>query len=340
MPFKSLPPLLLFCGTLFCFYGSLHAQKTLQPKEKREYALKLLQKYNAEGWKIIKQVDSMALHPPFDRFAEGDTEFDVRNAVGTMVHEMNHSYGALLAWKMKPKEAKNYMCYYLADDDHRLVRYTPVFPTEQMGRTIPKNLRTFRFETYIFNPKEKIPLTSNVLGIYGLLDEWVAYYQGTLTDVKMHCWYEENTPGNAEDWYDYFSNVGSAINAHQEFRFYCLAYLLHAQRHHPDMYKEMMQNQEMVETFLKVNELFSKLLLNYDIIKDGVFTKLRAKGVKIIEDDEWIFLNRYGAGNYLTEYKILEKEMAKPAYQQMLQNLKNANKIALYKSPQPQRGAK
>jgi len=310
-----------------CLFAN--AQQKLQPKQKRTYALELLKKYNPEGWMILRQVDSLAFRHPYDQYVEGDTEFDVRNGLGTIVHEMNHGYSALLAWKLKPKEAKNYICYYLGKEEYHLVKYTPVFPTEKMGKNIPKNLRTFRFETYIFNPKEEISLASNVLGIYGLMDEWVAYYHGAMTDVNMHCWYEENTPGNAEDWYDYFSNVCSAINAHQEFKFFCLSYLIYAQKYHPQEYKAMMQNHGLVQTFLQVNEEFSQLLKNYNLIKEKIFTQLREKGVKVIEEDEWIYLNRYGAGNYLTEYKLLEKEMQKLPYQQMLGNLKNANKIAL-----------
>lgn len=301
----------------------------LKPKEKREYALQLLKEYNPEGYKIIREVDSLAFRHPFDQYAEEHTAFAVRNALGTMVHEMNHGYGSLLAWKMKPKDTKNYICYYLGKGEYHLVRFTPIFRTEEMGKTIPKSLRTFRFETYIYNPKQKVELTSNVLGIYGLMDEWVAYYQGTLTDVNMHCWYEQNTDGNAEDWYDYFSNVCSAINAHQEFKFYCLSYFIHAQKHHPEIYQALLQNRELVQTFLGVNQQFGELLAGYEIIKNSVFEKLRVKGVKIIEDDEWIFLNRFGAGNFMTEYKILDKEMQKPAYQLMLRNLQNANKIAL-----------
>lgn len=314
---------------LLLIYTVSYAQQSLQPKEKRAYAMDLLKKYNPEGWKILHQVDSLAFHHPFDQYVEGNTQFDVRNSLGTIVHEMNHGYASLLAGKLKPKDAKNYMCYYLGSDEYHLVKFTPTFPTEKMGKNIPKNLRTLRFDTYVYNPKESISLASNELGIYGLMDEWVAYYHGTLTDVHMNCWYEENTPGNAEDWYDYFSNVCSAINAHEEFKFYCLSYLVYAQKYYPQEYRAMIQNHELVQTFLKVNELFDGLLGNYSIIKEKVFTKLRAKGVKVVEEDEWIYLNRYGAGNYLTEYKILEKEIQKPAYQQMLQNLKGANKIAM-----------
>ncbi|MCU0355409.1 MAG: hypothetical protein MUD08_16975 [Cytophagales bacterium] len=323
---------LIITAVVFSFV-SASAQQQLNPKEKRAYAVRLLQKYNPAGWHILRQVDSMAYRHPYDQYAEGNTEYDVRNALGTIVHEMNHGYSALLAWKLRPKDSKNHICYYLGGEEYQLVKYTPVFPTDKMGRNIPKNLRTFRFDTYIFNPKEKITLASNELGIYGLMDEWVAYYHGTLTDVNMHCWYRENTPGNAEDWYDYFQNVCSAINAHQEFKFFCLSYLIYAQKNHPAEYRAMMQNHGLVQTFVQINEMFGQLLGNYEIIKEQVFAELRAKGVKIKEDDEWIYLNRFGAGNYLSEYKLLAKELQKPAYQQMLQSLKTANKLALAETP-------
>lgn len=314
----------LWCILLVWFPSALWAQYELSPAQKRQYALDLLKEYDPEGHYVITQVNSISRVNPFDRYAEGNRAEHVREALGTMVHELNHGYSALMAWKLRPKEPDSFFCYYMGGTTYTLVQRTPVFPTEEMGKTIAKNLQTFRFETYVYNPDEKIKLTSSVLGIYGLLDEWVAYYHGTVTDVNMHKWYLTNTKGTIRDWYNYFSNVGSVITAYVEFKFFCLAYLAYAQQHYPELYRRIMENQAFVDVFLTVDERYQALVNQYGQIKDGILDSLRKKGVKVSEDDEWIVMNGQGVGNFTKEFKLLEKEIGKPVYQEIMQALQTS----------------
>jgi hypothetical protein len=303
----------------------LQAQTVLSFPQKRQYALELLKKYDPEGWHIVTKVNQLAYNNNFDRYAEGHTQNSVRDALGTIVHELNHGYSALMAWKLRPRERDKYACYYIGDSTHILVKYTPVFFTEEIGKDIRPDLHTFRFDTYVYNPKEKIQITSNVLGIYGLLDEWVAYYHGTKTDVHMYKWYEEHSKNTVEDWRNYFSTVGSVINAYVEFKFYCLAYLLHAQKHKPEVYQGIITNPEFIEVFMIVNQRYGKLVNEYLDIKKSILKKLQSKGVKVSEDEEWIFINGEGTGNFVNEYKALSREMEKPKYQEMLKNLEHVS---------------
>ena len=320
---------LLLTGLLPLFsFAPPKAPDVLSPKEKRQYALGLLQAYNPEGWYIIKMVDTLAHNNAFDRYAEGHTESAVRDALGTMVHESHHGYSALMAWRLQPRQMDKFACPYIGEGEHQLMPFTAVFPTEEMGKTVPAHLRTQRFRTYVYNPGEKIKLSSNVLGIYGLLDEWVAYYHGTVTDVNMYRWYQDNTAGTANDWYAYFSTVGSVINAHVEFKFFCLAYLAYAQKHKPAVYKEIMQNEDFIRVFLHVNRQYGNLVRSYAGIKKNILANLRAKGVKVAEDNEWIYLNRQAVGNFADEYKMLETELKKPAYQTVLTHIQASAKPA------------
>ncbi len=319
---------LLLSGILFPLVAFIPASVELTPKEKRQYALALLQEYDPEGWSIIKKVDTLAFNNAFDRYADGNTEAHVREAVGTMVHECHHGYSALMAWRLKPNNIDQYACAYLGEGKYQLIKFTPVFPTEEMGKTIPAHLRTLRFATYIYNPKEKIRLSSNTYGIYGLLDEYIAYYHGTVADVNMHRWYQEHTNGTTNDWYAYFSTVGSVINAHVEFKFYCLAYLLYAQKHKPEVYKAIIRNEDFVNVFLRTDREYGNLIKSYAGIKSKILNNLKAKGAKIGEDNEWIYLNRQAVGNFVNEYKALENELKKPAYQTMMQTLQASAKPA------------
>jgi hypothetical protein len=307
---------------------ALQAQAVLSFPQKREYALELLKKYNPEGWYIVTKVNQLAYNNHFDRYAEGNTRNNVRDALGTIVHELNHGYSALMAWKLRPRERDQYACYYIGDTTHILVKYTPVFLTEEIGKDVRPELHTFRFDTYVYNPKEKIQITSNVLGIYGLLDEWNSYYHGTKTDVYMYKWYEENSKNTVEDWRNYFSTVGSVINAYVEFKFYCLTYLLHAQKHKPEVYQAILSNPEFIEVFMIVNQRYGNLVSEYLTIKKNILKKLQNKGVKVSEDEEWIFMNGEGTGNFVNEYKVLSREMEKPQYQEMMKNLQQVSQAS------------
>jgi hypothetical protein len=311
-------------GLLFLLPILAQSQTVLTAQQKRKYAQELLQIYNPEGIYIIKKVDSMAYGNAYDRYVDGNSEQDVREAVGTIVHELNHGYSALMAWKLRPRELDQYACYYMGEQQHVLVKYTPVFPTEEFGKTIPKQLQTLRFQTYVYNPNERIQLTSSTLGIYGLMDEWIAYYHGTVTDVNMYKWYMEHTKGSVLDWYNYFSTVGSVINAYVEFKYFCLAYLVYAQQHKPAVYKGILGNRHFVEVFLKINRLYGNLVQNYQSIKANILNNLKSQGVKVVENDEWIVMNKQGVGNFVAEYKVLENELKKPSYQSMLETLEAA----------------
>jgi hypothetical protein len=307
---------------------ALQAQAVLSFPQKRAYALELLKKYNTEGWYVVSKVNELAYNNNFDRYAEGNAKSNVRDALGTIVHELNHGYSALMAWKLRPRERDKYACYYIGDTTHILVKYTPVFLTEEIGKEVRPELHTFRFDTYVYNPKEKIQITSNVLGIYGLLDEWNSYYHGTKTDVYMYKWYEENSNNSVEEWRNYFSNVGSVINAYVEFKFYCLTYLLHAQKHRPEVYQGIIDNPEFVEVFRIVNLRYGNLVNEYLTIKKNILKKLQNKGVKVSEDEEWIFMNGEGTGNFVNEYKVLSREMEKSQYQEMLKNLEQVSQAS------------
>jgi hypothetical protein len=76
-----------------------------------------------------------------------------------------------------------------------------------------------------------------------------------------------------------------------------------------------------VEVFMIVNRNYGKLVEEYLEIKKSILKKLQGKGVKVSEDEEWIFMNGEGTGNFVNEYKILSRELEKPVYKQMLRNI-------------------
>src|SRR3712207_1382944 len=92
-------------------HSRLQAQAVLSFPQKRQYALDLLKEYDPDGWYVVNKMNELAYNNNFDRYADGHTKSSVRNALGTIVHELNHGYSALMAWKIRPKERDKYACY-------------------------------------------------------------------------------------------------------------------------------------------------------------------------------------------------------------------------------------
>jgi hypothetical protein len=101
-----------------------------------------------------------------------------------------------------------------------------------------------------------------------------------------------------------------------------LSYLLYARQHKPIVFKNILENHDLVEVFFTIDKLYGDLVQNYLLIKADILKSLKAKGVVVSEDNEWIFMDKQGVGNYVREYKLLENEIKKPPYQEMIQMLK------------------
>jgi hypothetical protein len=113
-----------------------------------------------------------------------------------------------------------------------------------------------------------------------------------------------------------------------EFKFYCLTYLLYAQKNKPEVYQGIINNAEFIEVFMIVNQRYGTLVNEYLTIKKNILKKLQNKGIKVSEDEEWIFMNGEGTGNFVNEYKVLSREMEKASYQEMLKNLEQVSQAS------------
>jgi hypothetical protein len=77
------------------------------------------------------------------------------------------------------------------------MKKTKTFPSREIIPSIPENLRTFRFSDYVETTNE-IQSTQNE-GIYGLLDEFNSYYQGTKASFDLLPLRES---GKSANWHD------------------------------------------------------------------------------------------------------------------------------------------
>ena len=67
-------------------------------------------------------------------------------------------------------------------------------------------------------------------GVFGLLDEWCAYYHGSHTTVDLWPWVRDEAPRHPDVISDYVASLHKIGQPYAEFKLYILHYLAHERR--------------------------------------------------------------------------------------------------------------
>jgi hypothetical protein len=302
-----------------------------KPVEKLTW--QLLEKYSPDGYFILDQFyktpvsyDRLTLtgDNDFTKWIDGRKEEDVVKSLSTVVHEMDHGFNGRVYIKLmkdagRPLDEGEFSAFYLGNKEIRIVKQTPVFPSKEIRSAYPKNLVTERYGIYIY-PSESL-LSSQQNGIYGLLDEWNAYYNGTKTGLDLYAYYHEKR-NNAEGWSAFLSDYYGTYYAYLEFKSYILVYMMVAKDHHPDVYAELMKNKDLLYTLKKTDELWISLISHFKEDKNSIIKNLRARGMQVEEsEDGYFYINGSGTGNFSGVYNKFRDELLKTKYQEMAHTL-------------------
>lgn len=262
--------------------------------------------------------------PNYLQWVNGHSTDEVIAGLSSAVHEMTHDYQfrvayAILGEEKKPvREGDQYHAYFTGDDTV-LVKQTPVFPTSEMAELFPPELRTARFPIYVYPACQT---GSHVDGIYGLLDEFDAYYMGTKTAMDFLPYYQQ-TAKTPENWFAFLDDVHRQYFAYAEFKLYMLNYLRFARDRYPAIYRGIMVNRQFKQAFCAVESGYARVLTDFFSAKAGIFAHLRAAGYQVSEDEDNITVYRkdgsyLGHSNFLRSYHTLTAELSKPVYQGMM----------------------
>ncbi len=315
-----------------------HAQNRNRAQKKAR-AWQLLKKYDPNGYQIVKAYYdtpasfrvgktsvSLGGNIDFVVFLHGSSDADIAKDLNTVVHEVCHLYTQRLAYK-KLKESphlynrnKRYSLFFIDTKQAVLVTQTKTFPSKEIAQIIPKELRTFRFATYV-SPSQKSQGTQ-LEGVYGLLDELNAYYQGLKNSLNLYEYYTKETKQAPSDWFNFFTELDATYYAYTEFKFYILKYMIWAKKRHPMVYRSILNNQPFREAYNAIDQGFAQAIEDYFTLRKKILEQLKKKGHKVRETDRYTFINNRGRGNFRKPYNLLKTELAKPEYQQMMRVLK------------------
>ena len=246
------------------------------------------------------------------------SEKGILKRLNTVVHESMHGLTSRLPYTLLKERGDiyynfkdDYSAFYVNKDSSFLVKHSPVFSSNEISNEIPKALRTFRFRPYIA-PRNKI-LGSQAHGIYGLTDEWNAYYFGTKTALNLFDYYKSKSDQNYEVYLEYVSNIAGTYYAYYEFKYFILKYLKYAKSNEKEVYDGITSNYEFRKAFTSIDDRFADLLREFGERLDeiAIITEQNTGNRAYIEDG-YYFINGNGIGLFTEEVEMLKAELEKP----------------------------
>ncbi|MGB0524616.1 MAG: hypothetical protein ACPGJS_16705 [Flammeovirgaceae bacterium] len=254
-------------------------KRFLNDKSKRDFLRFLADKYTQNGIAILDAEDD---YKNYTVYARGPSHQQMLESFGTVIHESCHGYNFQIGIsKMKAVNyANNYQGYYISPTIKIAAPEYTVYRSTELNKVVPKawQKKIFRYDTYVGDGSE---VSSQVNGIYGMIDEFDAYYQGTKANLELQNYYETFCDySDTECWADYLSESSSSLYAYYEFRLFIAWYLKYAKQKYPKVYKETMSNQTLRVAFTLINNLYADLQNEYFARRAEIIKKLNTHSNK------------------------------------------------------------
>ena len=254
---------------IFSFYFSFltfsQVEKSYNSKESRKlFYTKLATKYNSKTTQEIWKSDTKFV---FNEYVDGKTEKDLIKSYGTVIHELLHGYN----------QTENGGHTYFIENGIRIhVPFTEVYNSKELNKVVRKSLQDsiFRYGLYVggksdlpglghvkgVNDSKQNEVMSVQLGIYGLLEEFSAYYFGNLASYELFDYYANKYQKDDKDaWSDYFSEAKGDLVAYYEFQLFIAWYMDYAKDKHPKMYSEIINNKALKVVYTLIQNKFETL---------------------------------------------------------------------------------
>ncbi|WP_258542474.1 hypothetical protein [Parvicella tangerina] len=172
-------------------------------------------------------------------FLKSGFDGDFIGTFGTTVHECLHGYDSDLADGLEWDNNTYPIAYFV--DKGIVVRFAGkrLFKTEELHKEFfskdVKNL--FRYGTYVQANSGPSTASSNQWGIYGLIEEFNAYYHDVRAQVE---YFKCNSYQGPSD-----ETFGNTMHAYFEFNIFMANYLKYAKVYHKEDYDYMMKNHDL-----------------------------------------------------------------------------------------------
>lgn len=188
------------------------------------------------------------------------------NSMATNVHEIAHAYHSLKAYDyasqnnkmLKWENTSGYI--YLSPTEGYPVSFPRklLFPSRELAGRIPASRETFRYDTYITGTN----FTQDD-GVFGLLDEFHAYYLDSRFCYDMYEVYKKIYPRPGNGLIKWITHTQSTMAAFYEFHFFIQEYLLYMKEKHPENFEQLMQYAPFRQAYGAIYERYHQLVNDY-----------------------------------------------------------------------------
>lgn len=168
------------------------------------------------------------------------------NDFNTVIHESTHTF--------------NGNSYLIIPGIEIPVYKTSFYKTCEFKVIVPADAKSkiFRYNVYV---DENSIVSSNVHGIYGLMDEFSAYENGTRACVIA----AKNSLANGDTVLarNFLLQAQATYFAYYEFNLFIAWYLHHSKVSQPDIFKETMNNTNLRVTYTMIDQEFSATIADF-----------------------------------------------------------------------------
>lgn len=248
---------------------------------------------------------------------------EILDDMATAVHEACHGYEsrkpyAIIEAKDIPFDfEESYSVYFVSRDEEYMVRQSSTFPSREMLGDIPEKYKTFRFDTYINTRTEY--LGTQQKGIFGLMDEFTAYYNGFKTIVLNFPEYQRYAQKNAINYLHYIEHAASHKAAYYEFTYFILHYLSHASINYPDMYHSFLNNEELKLAYRSISQAYKEMIDTYEDKIQEIRKDVETRGEYFSYDDETIWIGNTGIGTFSEDETVLKEAIGSLKYRKIVE---------------------
>ncbi|MEN8122865.1 MAG: hypothetical protein ABFS35_21175 [Bacteroidota bacterium] len=232
--------LVLFTVFITMFVNYSIAQTSYGSKDrKKQFFLNISKKHCTDALSILKS-DKKG---NYTRYARGKKKEDLIESFNTVVHETLHGYNFDIG-------GFNGEGYYFGSGIELLVPKTEIINSNKLNNFVSKEKqkKCDRYAMYIGNKKPFF--SSQVDGIYGLLNEFSAYYHGLKAEIEIR---------NAGLTCPTFEWQSNNLEAYYEFKLFISWYLQMCKRSYPKIYKNIYANNKLRVAYTLFNTQFTEL---------------------------------------------------------------------------------
>lgn len=285
--------------------------------ENMQWAKEVTERYAPNAWSLLMLYDALPSYQEVESvdemvmttrktastfaYLDGGSATELLGEMATNVHEIAHGFCSQYVFnharekglKMNWDDAS--LAYYLSPSRIYMVTFpkASLFPSAELVPEIPRDLRTYRFDTYV-NGRT----STQGEGVLGLLDEFHAYYLGSRCGYDLLDAYILAEGSVSMGFLEWIRALQSTMTAYWEFDFFIREYLLHMRTHYPEDYSLLVSRGEFADAYREFRKAYGDLVSKYVARITETSDRLEASGeAEVTIEDVMVWISYTGGSH-------------------------------------------